>query len=520
GAHNRTLEHQHLALAEVHRITGQDKLFDTLFAYENYPVDAAASGGVGDLTITGFSSHEQNHYPLTVQAMPGQELGLRVEYDAEVFDGADIDALIGRFERVLVAMTTEPTRRLSSVELLDADEQSRLDEIGNRAVLAEPAAESVSIPVLFAAQVERTPAAVAVTCGDRALTYRELDEASNRLAHLLIGLGVSPGRTVALLLQRSAEAIVSILAVLKTGAAYLPIDPAVPAERLAFLMADAAASAAVTTGELAGRLGGFQVPVVDVTDPVVEKQPATRLPAPDSDGVAYLIYTSGTTGVPKGVGVAHRNVTSQFGVPLAGLPADQVWTQCHSYAFDFSVWEIWGALLHGGRLVIVPEAVTAAPDDFHRLLVAEQVNVLTQTPSAAGVLSPEGLGPVALLVGGEACPPELVDRWASRGRGERAQSGERVMINAYGPTETTVYAAMTGRLTPGSGSVPIGSPVSGTALFVLDAWLRAVPQGVAGELYVAGDGLGVGYLRRAGLTADRFVACPFGGPGTRMYRTG
>ena len=182
-------------------------------------------------------------------------------------------------------------------------------------------------------------------------------------------------------------------------------------------------------------------------------------------------------------------------------------------SFDFSVWEIWGALLGGGRLVVVPESVAGSPDDFHALLVTEHVNVLTQTPSAVAVLSPQGLESAALLLGGEACPAEVVDRWAPG----------RVMINAYGPTEATVYASMSAPLAAGSGVVPIGAPVSSAALFVLDGWLRAVPAGVVGELYVAGRGVGVGYVGRAGLTGSRFVACPFGGagaPGTRMYRTG
>ena len=188
----------------------------------------------------------------------------------------------------------------------------------------------------------------------------------------------------------------------------------------------------------------------------------------------------------------------------------KVWTQWHSLAFDVSVWEIFGALLHGGRLVVVPESVAGSPEDFHALLVTEQVNVLSQTPSAVGVLSPQGLETVALVVAGEACPAEVVDRWAPG----------RVMINAYGPTETTVYVAMSAPLTAGSGVAPIGAPVPGAALFVLDGWLRPVPAGVVGELYVAGAGVGCGYWRRAGLTGSRFVACPFGGPGARMYRTG
>ena len=233
------------------------------------------------------------------------------------------------------------------------------------------------------------------------------------------------------------------------------------------------------------------------------------MPGPGPDDIAYLIYTSGTTGVPKGVAVTHHNVTHLADSMPALLPAEQVWTQCHSYAFDFSVWEIWAALLTGGRLVVVPDFVADSPDDFHALLVSERVNVLTQTPSAVGALSAEGLESVALLLGGEACPAEVVDRWAPG----------RVVINAYGPTETTVYASMSA-LTAGSGAPPIGAPVPTAALFVLGGWLRPVPIGVVGELYVAGAGVGVGYIGRAGLTGSRFVACPFGEPGARMYRTG
>jgi thioesterase domain-containing protein/acyl carrier protein len=187
-----------------------------------------------------------------------------------------------------------------------------------------------------------------------------------------------------------------------------------------------------------------------------------------------------------------------------------VWTQCHSYAFDYSVWEIWGALLFGGRLVVVPESVARAPEDFHALLVTEKVSVLSQTPSSVGVLSPQGLESTALMIAAEPCPAEVVDRWAPG----------RVMINGYGPTETTIYASISAPLAAGSGVVPIGAPVPGAALFVLDGWLRPVPAGVVGELYVAGRGVGVGYWRRPGLTGSRFVACPFGAPGTRMYRTG
>ena len=254
------------------------------------------------------------------------------------------------------------------------------------------------------------------------------------------------------------------------------------------------------------------VVVVDVDDHRIETQPSTPLPAPAPDDLAHIIYTSGTTGVPKGVTVTHHNVAQLFDSLEVGmkLGPEQVWSQCHSYAFDFSVWEIWGALLHGGRLVVVPESVARSPEEFHAVLVAEHVNVLTQTPSAVGVLSEDGLDSAALVIGAEPCPVELVDRWAPG----------RLMVNVYGPTETTMWASKSAPLAAGSGVPPIGSPVSGAALFVLDGWLRAVPAGVVGELYIAGRGVGVGYLGRAGLTGSRFVACPFGGGGARMYRTG
>ncbi|WP_142281571.1 non-ribosomal peptide synthetase, partial [Mycobacterium kyorinense] len=509
--HNDTLEHQHLALNEIHRLTGRDKLFDTVFAYENYPLDGAALAG-NELGIGDISVREYTHYPLTVQALPGREIGFRVAYDTDVLEADTIASLIGRFEQLLAAMAAEPTRRLSSIDLLDAAEHARLDDVGHRAELTRPPSTPRSLPALFTAQVARTPDTVAITCAGRSLTYRELDQAANRLAHLLAGHGAGPGQTVALLFSRSTEAIVAMLAVLKTGAAYLPIDPALPPARIEFMVADAAPIAAVTTSGLADRLDGHALAVIDVDDPAVHTQASTALPAPAPDDIAHIIYTSGTTGAPKGVAVTHHNVARLFDSLDAGIELEpgQVWTQCHSYAFDFSVWEIWGALLHGGRLVIVPESVAGSPDDFHALLVAEEVSVLSQTPSAVAALSPHGLDSTALVIAAETCPAELVDRWAPG----------RVMVNAYGPTETTVYAAISAPLTPDSGTPPIGAPVPGAALFVLDGWLRPVSVGVVGELYVAGTGVGVGYVRRASLTASRFVACPLGTAGTRMYRTG
>ncbi|WP_412093935.1 amino acid adenylation domain-containing protein [Mycolicibacterium goodii] len=510
--HNRTIDHEHLALNEIHHATGHDQLFDTLFVYENYPIDTNASLEFRELAIAGFTSRESTHYPLTVQVTPGDELGLRIEYDTDVFEPADIDALIERLQRVLVSMTDDPAQRLSTFDALSVDEHARLDEFGRRAVLTDPAPPPVSIPELFAAWVARSPNTIAVTYANQSITYRELDKTSNQLAHLLIHHGARPGQTVALLLPRSANAITAILAILKTGAAYLPIDPTVPDTRTTFLLTDTTPTATITNHALHPRLTETGLTIIDIDDIDLNAQPTTALPTPNPDDIAHIIYTSGTTGKPKGVAVTHHNITRLFHGMNIGidLTPDQVWTQCHTYAFDYSVWEIWGALLHGARLVIVPDEITASPQDLHDLLIHEHVTVWSQTPTALAAQSNNDLPPMTLMVAGEACPIDVVDQWAP----------ERLMINGYGPTETTVYATISTPLTPGSHTVPIGTPVPGAALFVLDELLHPVAPGVVGELYIAGHGVAIGYISRPGLTASRFVACPFGGTGTRMYRTG
>ena len=490
-------------------------LFQVAFTWQN---NQPATLALGDLQATPIPADTHTaRMDLTfslaerfTEAGEPAGIGGALEFRTDVFDADSIEVLIERFERVLAALTADPTRRLSSIDVLGTGEQTRLDRLGNRAVLARPAPAPMSIPAVFAAQRAHAPEAVAVRFDGRSTTYRELDEASNRLAHMLVGHGAGPGQCVALLLERSAGAVIAVLAVLKSGAAYLPIDPMHPRERIGFVLADAAPVAALTTSGLADRLDDCGVRVIDIDDPHIGSLPSTDLPGPAFGDIAYVIYTSGTTGLPKGVAITHHNVTQLIATLDAGLPQAGVWSLCHSLAFDFSVWEIFGALLHGGRLVVVPEHISASPEDFHALLVAERVSVLTQTPSAVAALNPPGLELASLVVGAEACPAEVVDRWAPG----------RTMINAYGPTETTMCVAISAPLTAGSGGPPIGSPVPGAALFVLDQWLRSVPTGVIGELYVAGAGVGVGYVGRAELTASRFVACPFGAPGQRMYRTG
>ncbi|WP_156669651.1 AMP-binding protein, partial [Mycobacterium sp. E3339] len=354
----------------------------------------------------------------------GDQLFLSTAGPGQPFADFGVADLAARMQQVLEEMTADPERWLSSIDLLAADEPARLDEWSNRAALTEPVPAPVSIPVAFAEHVQAAPDALAVTCSAKSLTYAELDEASNRLGHLLAGHGVGPGDCVAVMFPRCADAVVAMLAVLKTGAAYVPIDPAHSAARMEFVLEDAAVSAVITLADLRSRLEGRDLLVVDVHDPAVETQPNTALPAPAAENIAYIIYTSGTTGTPKGVAIPHLNVTWLIESLDAGLPKGQVWTQCHSAAFDFSVWEIFGALLRGRRLLVVPESVASSPEDLHDLLVAEKVSVLTQTPSSVAMLPADGLESTALVVAGEACPADVVNRWAAPGR---------VMLDAYGP---------------------------------------------------------------------------------------
>nr|WP_276617413.1 amino acid adenylation domain-containing protein [Nonomuraea zeae] len=439
---------------------------------------------------------------------------------ADLFDPASVTRIAARFTRLLGLLLDDPQIRPGSVELLEPDERRRLLTEWNTApVPAEPA----TLPELFEAQAVRTPDAVALVAGGVAVTYADLDARANRLARLLIRRGVGPESVVGVCLERGIDLVVAALGVLKAGGAYLPVDPAYPAERIAYALADARACHVLSSADLRGRLPDG-VPWLAVRDLAGSGAPvAGERQVLDPEHPAYVIYTSGSTGRPKGVAVTHANVTGLFAQtrPLFGFGPDDVWSWFHSFAFDFSVWELWGALLHGGRVVVVPYAVSRSPEQFLALLERERVTLLSQTPSAFYQLTaveehrPEAVASVrAVVFGGEALDPARLDDWW-----ERHGDGVR-LVNMYGITETTVHVTFH-ELRP-SGDAPgsvIGRGLPGLSVYVLDEGLRPMPTGSVGEVYVSGGQLARGYLGQPALTASRFVASPFE-PGRRMYRTG
>jgi amino acid adenylation domain-containing protein/non-ribosomal peptide synthase protein (TIGR01720 family) len=389
---------------------------------------------------------------------------------------------------------------------------------------------------LIEAQARRRPDAVAVTGEGGSLTYAALNARANRLARHLVRLGVGPERRVGIAVERSADMVVGLLAILKAGGAYLPLDPAYPAARLAYLVKDAGVDVVVAHAAVADRLpdtGAIRVALDGDGASVWTAEPAADLRADERrcvmtrDTLAYVMYTSGSTGQPKGVMVTHANVVRLLAATEAwfGFGPDDVWTCFHSYAFDFSVWELWGALAYGGRVVVVPWETSRTPEAFHALLAREGVTVLNQTPSAFLPLvdaDARSAAPLALrlvIFGGEALEPATLARWIGR-HGDQAPR----LVNMYGITETTVhvtYRPITADDAVRERRSPIGVPIPDLELHVLDRDLLPCPSGVAGELYVGGDGLARGYLGRPALTAERFVAHPFTEePGARLYRSG
>ncbi len=422
--------------------------------------------------------------------------------------------------------------------LLTATEEQQLLVEWNSAVLTqrrqdaktERAASSLcafaslreTLPEIFADQAARTPDAIALTCEETHLTYRELDARATQLATHLRALGVGPEVIVGLCMERSAELIIGLLAILKAGGAYLPLDLAYPAARIAFILKDARAPVLLTQRHLTASLPQNTAHILCIDD--LPSDAATlSAPPTTADALAYVIYTSGSTGQPKGCCITHRNVVRLFTSTDAWFrfgPAD-VWTMFHSIAFDFSVWEIWGALLYGGRVVIVPHRISRSPEQFHELLRRERVTVLNQTPSAFRQLIAADEAAVPLeklrlvIFGGEALELQSLQPWFDRHGDTQPQ-----LVNMYGITETTVHVTYRPlRASDVSAGSVIGVPIPDLQIYVLDATQRPLPIGVPGELFVGGAGVARGYLRRPELTGQRFIANPFRA-GEKLYRTG
>ncbi|MFH8609682.1 non-ribosomal peptide synthase/polyketide synthase [Streptomyces sp. NPDC018029] len=515
-------------LTSLSDVPAGSPLFDSMVAFENYPFDEARSATTG-IRLADVSSRDATNFPLVLRAYQGERFGFDLAYDPQLFDATTVRALADRLCLLLTELADDPDRPVRSLAWTTAEERRRMLTDWNGTEEGRPAD---TLDALFAAQAARTPDAEALTCGDERLDYATLDARAGRLAHKVVELGAGPETFVALALPRSTDLVVAVLAVLKTGAAYLPIDPRLPEERVRHLLADAGPVALVTTQQTAPIVP--DVPRLLLDDPEVSADLARRPaagPAPRAlpESPAYAIYTSGSTGRPKGVVVPHANVVRLFTRTRHwfGFGADDVWTLFHSYAFDFSVWELWGPLLHGGRLVIVPEDTARSPEDFLRLLADEQVTVLNQTPSAfyplirADAELPSAGDRLALrtvIFGGEALDVGRLADWYAR----HPDTAPR-LVNMYGITETTVhvtYADLDSSNAHTAAASPIGTGIPDLRLYVLDDTLQPVPPGAVGELFVAGEGLARGYLNRPGLTATRFLADPFGRPGTRMYRTG
>ncbi|MFB1485352.1 amino acid adenylation domain-containing protein, partial [Corallococcus sp. RDP092CA] len=510
------------------RDTSRTPLFQVSMTLQNAPEAALP---LTDLTLEGVEvEHRTAKFDLALglgETANGLEGGL--EFNTDLFDASTAERIARHLGVLLEGIAANPDARLHQLPLLTPEDRAQVVAGWNT---HERFPVDACLHSIFEAQVARTPGAVAVTYGEQRLTYRELDRRANQLAHHLRSLGVGPEVLVGLAVERSLELMVGLLAILKAGGAYLPMDPAYPRERLEFMVEDARVPVVLTQQHLLDVVPSGAAKRLCLDSDAAQWASAPTTP-PDSGvaphHLAYVIYTSGSTGRPKGAQIEHAQVVRLFDGTKHWFDfgAKDVWTLFHSYAFDFSVWEMWGALLYGGRLVVVPYEVSRAPADFHALLKREGVTVLNQTPSAFRQLiqheeragDPEGLSLRTVVFGGEALEFGSLRPWYARHADDAP-----VLVNMYGITETTVhvtYRALKAADAEGGRGSEVGQPIPDLQVYVLDAHGQPVPPGVTGELYVGGDGLGRGYLGRPELTAQRFIPDPFSRrPGARLYRSG
>ncbi|MEV4921456.1 non-ribosomal peptide synthetase [Streptomyces roseoverticillatus] len=500
------LEHRHLGLTEIQQLSGTRELFDTTTVFENYPLDASALENTGsDLRVRNIHASDGTHYPLSLAVIPGRNLHLRLKYRPDLVERNQVEAIAARLRILLETVVADPGRLVGQSDVLTAEERHRLLVEWNDTARPVPPA---NLPESFQEQAARTPDRPAVLFEDTTLTYAELNARANQLAHHLIAQGAGPEDVVAVILPKSVELLVALLAVLKAGAAYLPVDPAHPSERLSLMLGDIRPAVVLDAGEVSGDMSRYPD-----TDPGDADRVAPLSPAHP----AYVIYTSGSTGVPKGVAVEHRSLADYLAWACETYPSARGKALLHSSAaFDMTVTALFVPLLAGGCIHLAALEEGSLP---RKGLAGTRPAFLKGTPSHLALLNalPAEFSPTEeLLLAGEALLGKPLQAW-------RRRHPSVTVFNVYGPTETTVSCAQY-RIEPGAalppGVVPIGRPVRNTRVYVLDGGLRLVPPGVVGELYVSGAGVARGYVNRPGLTAERFVADPFGPAGSRMYRTG
>jgi amino acid adenylation domain-containing protein len=509
-------------------------LFQVMFALQNAALPQLRLGEAKLKARYGDTGTSKFDLTMNLEELDGAIQG-RLTYSAELFDESTISRLASNFKTLLNGIVTSPELPVASLPILDEQEKKEIVFGFNDAPHADQTSElprdgGATLNSIFEKQVSRRPNAVALSCDGQSLTYAELNARANRIAHKLIECGVKPDTLVGLCVDRNNDVVIGILGILKAGGAYLPMDLAYPADRLAFMMEDAQAPVMLTQRSLLARLPLTSAKVICLDDvlaePAQEGEESNLASAAGPDNLAYVIYTSGTTGTPKGSLITHRNVVRLFPATEQwyGFNNRDVWTLFHSSAFDFSVWEIWGALLYGGHVVVVPYLVSRSPEAFYDLLACERVTVLNQTPSAFRQLiqAEESVGQKQLalryvIFGGEALEMRSLRPWFDR-HGDQTPK----LVNMYGITETTVhvtYRALS-KDDVDAGSV-IGVPIPDLQIYILDSHQQLVPVGVPGEMYVGGAGLARGYLRRPDLTNERFVPDRLTGQnGARLYRTG